>query len=223
MSDTDDHISVDELVMGQDQDSAPPEAPTAKTLLCNRCQMMIFGQNDLAPTACCADLFCNHCWTAILRDDERCRQFGCQNQILKKARIYLAEDSDDLLSREQVIVRQLELESDLLHKRITEEIGRLQVRIERQKQQLEDHAKMNGVLDDQIRQGIDRLQTLRNETQQLKEMFEATEGRTSEIQKTNDELEGQIQVLKKQTQLLEKLATREDPQFRASEGGSSQA
>ncbi|RXW18467.1 hypothetical protein EST38_g7391 [Candolleomyces aberdarensis] len=206
MSDVTERTSSEDVVMSQNQDGAPSENPTAKSLLCNRCEMMIFGPNDLAPTACCADLFCGHCWTAILRDGERCTQYGCQNTLLKKVPMYLAGNSDDVLSQERDIVRQLDLESDTSYQRIQADIQRLTVRLERQKQQLEDYSKMNGVLDDQVKQAADRLEAVRNEINQLKEMLENIERRTLEMRTTNDTLEEQIQTVKKRTQVLENLA-----------------
>ncbi|KAJ2921442.1 hypothetical protein H1R20_g15655, partial [Candolleomyces eurysporus] len=202
---SDSHASLEDVVMGQNQDDAPLEAPTAKTLLCNRCQMMIFGLNELAPTAC-SDLFCNHCWTAILRDSERCTQAGCQNALLKKVPMYLAEDGDDNLSRERDIDRQLALESDPSYQRIQIEIGRLKVQTDRQKQQIDEYTRMNGVLNDQVRQAVDRLDGVRNKTNQLKGMLNEVERKTDEMKATNNDLEEQILVIRQRTQVLERLA-----------------
>ncbi|KAJ2936431.1 hypothetical protein H1R20_g664, partial [Candolleomyces eurysporus] len=183
MSDTEDYLTIKELA----QVNANP--PTARTLLCNHCNMPIFGDNWLAP------LFAVFCWDNILQIMERCMHYGCDNKFLKKTVMYLTEDCHDLLSMEQDTMQQLILE---LFKRLNEDIAVVKAQNKRQQQQIKELTQMNAVLEDQVVQSAGRLEAVHNKTNQLKALAVKANQQTDGIVKSNKELAAQICIIRAQ-------------------------
>ncbi|RXW23237.1 hypothetical protein EST38_g2587 [Candolleomyces aberdarensis] len=183
--------------------TAEATATTARTLLCNRCALPIFGDNQVQPTQCCAELFCNFCWEKIERDAERCPQPGCNNVFLKAVPIYWAEDTDQE-SKNRDIRSQVMAARNPTLQALVADAAVLKGRIARQKQQISDKECIQGALDDQIRSIAGRLETTRKETDTISGFIEATQARTNEVLTNNNELAAKIARLNEQIANVER-------------------
>ncbi|KAJ2911830.1 hypothetical protein MD484_g8584, partial [Candolleomyces efflorescens] len=171
----------------------------AKTMICNRCNAEIFGGNDLSPSACCGDMICNLCWTAISRKgSQRCTRTGCDNALLKRLPIYLSEDSYDRKSKKRDMSRQTMADSDLINQQLSEDIVILEARLDLQSQRLDDQTEMRSALNGQIRSASDRLEAVNKDITTLNDLHTKTRDRTEEALARNEELSAKISFLREQ-------------------------